>query len=126
LFNFWQSLLAGLERITMLPLLVFPSLPSRWRMRDAVRTYDRTMDDFLREIQRLLESPLKSTKLLQISGKLQEQFTPKLQASDICMLPSYNHKLPSGNEQGTYLALDVGGSTFRVAVVELNGKQPGA
>lgn len=129
MFDFWQSLLAALERIAMLPSLihsVFPSLPSRRRMRDAVRTYDRTMDDFLREIQRLLESPLKSAKLLQISGKLQEQFTPKLQASDICMLPSYNHKLPSGNEQGTYLALDVGGSTFRVAVVELNGKQPGA
>lgn len=129
MFDFWQSLLAALERIAMLPSLihsVFPSLPSRKRMRDALRTYDRTMDDFLREIQRLLESPLDSAKLLHMSGKLQEQFAPKLQASDICMLPSYNHKLPTGLEHGTYLALDVGGSTFRVAVVELTGKQPGA
>ncbi|KAF2867572.1 hexokinase-1 [Massariosphaeria phaeospora] len=125
MFDFWQSLLAALERIAMLPSLiqsVFPSLPSRKHVRDAVRTYERTMDDLLREVQRLLEAPLEPAKLLHMSGKLQEQFTPKLQASDICMLPSYNHKLPSGLEQGTYLALDVGGSTFRVAIVELNGK----
>jgi hexokinase len=84
------------------------------------------MDDLLHEIQTLLESPLESKKLLRMSAQLQEQFAPKLQASDICMLPSYNHKLPSGLELGTYLALDVGGSTFRVALVELTGKQPGA
>ena len=129
MLDFWQSLLAALERIAMLPSLihsVFTSLPSRKRMSDAVRTYDRTMDDLLREIQKLLEAPLEPAKLLQMSGKLQQQFAPKLQASDICMLPSYNDTLPTGLEQGTYLALDVGGSTFRVAVVELTGKQPGA
>ncbi|KAH7139434.1 hypothetical protein B0J11DRAFT_43148 [Dendryphion nanum] len=129
MFDFWQSLLAALERIAMLPSLlhsVFPSLASRKRTRDAVRSYDRSMDDLLREIQRLLEAPLDSAQLLQMSRKLQQQFAPKLQASDICMLPSYNDKLPTGLERGTYLALDVGGSTFRVAVVELNGQQPGA
>lgn len=129
MFDFWQSLLAALERIAMLPSLlhsVFPSLPSRKRVRDAVRTYDRSMDDLLREIQRLLEAPLEPAQLLHMSGKLQAQFAPKLQASDICMLPSYNDKLPTGRERGTYLALDVGGSTFRVAVVELNGHEPAA
>ncbi|KAF2473257.1 hexokinase-1 [Lindgomyces ingoldianus] len=133
MFDFWQSLLAALERIVMLPSLiqsVFP-LPSRKRVRgDAagtVRTYDRTMDDLLGEVQRLFEAPLEPAKLLAMSGKLQDQFAPKLQESNICMLPSYNHKLPTGLEQGTYLALDVGGSTFRVAVVELSGKQqPGS
>ncbi|KAF2712336.1 actin-like ATPase domain-containing protein [Pleomassaria siparia CBS 279.74] len=126
MFDFWQSLLAALERIAMLPSLihsVFPRLPSRKRTRDAVRTYERTMDDLLREIQRLLEAPLTPAELMHMSGRLQEQFAPKLQASDICMLPSYNDKLPTGLERGTYLALDVGGSTFRVAVVELTGKQ---
>ncbi|KAF1842490.1 actin-like ATPase domain-containing protein [Cucurbitaria berberidis CBS 394.84] len=129
MFDFWQGLLAALERIAMLPSLihsVLPSLSSRKRVRDALRTYDRTMDDLLREIQRLLEAPLEPAKLLQMSAELQRQFTPKLQASDICMLPSYNDKLPTGLEKGTYLALDVGGSTFRIALVELNGKQPGA
>lgn len=129
MFDFWQGLLAALERIAMLPSLlhsVLPSLSSRRRMRDALRIYDRTMDDLLREVQRLLEAPLEPAKLLQMSIELQEQFAPKLQASDICMLPSYNHKLPTGLEKGTYLALDVGGSTFRIALVELNGKQPDA
>lgn len=127
MFDFWQGLLAALERIAMLPSLihaVLPSLSSRKRVRDALRTYDRTMDDLLREIQRLLEAPLEPAALLQMSAKLQEQFAPKLQASDICMLPSYNDKLPTGLEKGSYLALDVGGSTFRVALVELNGRQP--
>lgn len=113
----------------MLPSLlhsVLPSLRSRRRVRDALRTYDRTMDDLLREIQCLLEAPLDAAKLLEMSAALQSQFAPKLQSSEICMLPSYNHKLPSGLERGTYLALDVGGSTFRIALVELNGRQPDA
>lgn len=127
MFDFWQSLLAALERIAMLPSLihaVLPSLSSRKRVRDALWTYDRTMDDLLREIQRLLETPLEPAELSKMSTKLAEQFAPKLQASDICMLPSYNDTLPTGLERGTYLALDVGGSTLRIALVELNGKQP--
>ena len=41
------------------------------------------------------------------------------------MLPSYNFLLPSGNETGTFLVLDVGGSTFRVALVSLLGRAHG-
>jgi hexokinase len=126
MLDFWQGLLAALERLAMLPSLIHSVLPltSRKRnMREALRTYDRTMDDFLREVQRLLEAPLEPARLQQISVGLQEQFAPKLLASDICMLPSYNHKLPTGHEKGTYMALDVGGSTFRIALVELNGKE---
>jgi len=129
MLDFWEGLLAALDRITMLPSLlhsVLPSSTSRRRVRDGLRTYDRTMDDLLREIQRLLEAPLATAKMLDMSTRLQAQFAPKLQSSDICMLPSYNHKLPSGYEKGTYLALDVGGSTFRIALVELNGRQPDA
>jgi hexokinase len=38
------------------------------------------------------------------------------------MLPSYQHSLPTGNERGDFLALDVGGSTFRIALMRLTGK----
>ncbi|KAI9301728.1 hypothetical protein BJ944DRAFT_168563 [Cunninghamella echinulata] len=40
------------------------------------------------------------------------------------MIPSYVTKLPTGQERGTFLALDLGGSTLRVCAVELlgNGK----
>ncbi|KAI8084275.1 uncharacterized protein B0P05DRAFT_466758 [Gilbertella persicaria] len=37
------------------------------------------------------------------------------------MIPSYVTNLPSGKETGTYLALDLGGSTLRVCAVELLG-----
>ena len=39
------------------------------------------------------------------------------------MLPSFNHTMPTGNETGTFLSLDVGGSTLRVAIVTLSGRQ---
>jgi hexokinase len=37
------------------------------------------------------------------------------------MIPSYVTTLPTGKETGTYLALDLGGSTLRVCAVELSG-----
>ncbi|CAK7262794.1 N-acetylglucosamine kinase 1 [Sporothrix epigloea] len=37
------------------------------------------------------------------------------------MLPSYIHQLPDGSELGRFLSLDVGGSTLRVALIELRG-----
>ncbi|KAI8147580.1 hypothetical protein BJV82DRAFT_596099 [Fennellomyces sp. T-0311] len=37
------------------------------------------------------------------------------------MIPSYVTRLPTGHETGTYLALDLGGSTLRVCAVKLLG-----
>jgi hexokinase len=37
------------------------------------------------------------------------------------MIPSYVVSLPTGEERGTYLSLDLGGSTLRVCAVELLG-----
>ncbi|KAE9963380.1 hypothetical protein EG328_011462 [Venturia inaequalis] len=80
------------------------------------------MDDFLQEVRRLFQSPIDAKNMLDMSNALQEEFRQKLQSSDISMLPSYIYTLPSGQERGSYLALDVGGSTFRVAFVELSGR----
>jgi hexokinase len=57
-----------------------------------------------------------------MSKELQSQFQERLQSSAMSMLPSYNYHVPSGKEQGQYLALDVGGSTLRVAMVQLRGR----
>ncbi|KAI8081526.1 uncharacterized protein BX664DRAFT_268967 [Halteromyces radiatus] len=38
------------------------------------------------------------------------------------MIPSYVTRLPTGQEKGTFLALDIGGSTLRVCAVELLGQ----
>lgn len=84
------------------------------------------MDDFLQELKQKFEGPLKSSNLLSMSARLQDQFKEKLKSSHLCMLPSYNHTLPTGYEMGKYLALDVGGSTFRVALIHLTGKSNGS
>jgi hexokinase len=45
--------------------------------------------------------------------------------SDLKMLPTYVCNLPSGKESGDLLALDLGGSNFRVVLVRLKpGTKP--
>jgi hexokinase len=60
--------------------------------------------------------------LLSFSQQIQTECRERLAESDISMLPSYQHTLPTGEERGDFLALDVGGSTLRVALIRLDGK----
>jgi hexokinase len=60
--------------------------------------------------------------LLSFSQQIQSECRDRLAESDISMLPSYQHTLPTGEERGDFLALDVGGSTLRVALIRLDGK----
>jgi hexokinase len=46
----------------------------------------------------------------------------KHEKSSIKCFPTYVRHLPSGKEQGRYLALDLGGTNFRVLLVELFGR----
>lgn len=110
----FHNLLAALESI-----LLFPS-----RLRDSPkrRLSRRSLDSFAGEVERIFSAPLSTRNMMLMSEKIRQQFKSCLQSSPICMLPSYTHVLPSGAETGTYLALDVGGSTFRVALIELHGK----
>jgi len=48
-------------------------------------------------------------------------FRHGLDKDETTMIPSYVCRLPTGSETGTYLALDVGGTNLRVAVVTLLG-----
>ncbi|KAK6144067.1 hypothetical protein DH2020_020887 [Rehmannia glutinosa] len=43
--------------------------------------------------------------------------------SKLKMLLTYVHNLPTGNEKGTYYALDLGGTNFRVLRVQLGGQR---
>ncbi|KAH0558516.1 hypothetical protein GP486_004824 [Trichoglossum hirsutum] len=117
------------EMLLKFPLLLhalFPKPTSSKRQQqlrdDGLLKHGRTMEDFMHEVARLFEAPLHPSVLLAMSNQLQIQFRKRLQDCSTCMLPSYNHTLPSGNEKGAYLALDVGGSTLRVALVELCGR----
>ncbi|KAF2767618.1 actin-like ATPase domain-containing protein [Teratosphaeria nubilosa] len=79
------------------------------------------MEAFAAEVRSLFEAPLREGRLLEMSRGLQEEYREKLRESEVSMLPSYQHTLPTGKEQGDFLALDVGGSTFRLALVRLGG-----
>lgn len=71
----------------------------------------------------MLLHPLQGDSLNIFSHQLKDQFRERLLTNAACMLPSYNHQLPNGEECGRFLSLDVGGSTLRVALIELRGQQ---
>lgn len=89
------------------------------------RPIDRSLESLAQEVVHLFTSSLDDQKMLSMSSRMRRQYKNKLEDSAECMLPSYNHTLPSGQETGTYLAMDLGGSTFRVALVELRGRHHG-
>lgn len=39
------------------------------------------------------------------------------------MLPSFVRHLPDGHEQGTFVALDLGGTNFRVLLIDISDEQ---
>lgn len=81
------------------------------------------LSPFLVEVAKAFEESKTTSRLMALSDGLRDQFGASLLDNPLNMLPSYNHQLPSGNERGTYLALDVGGSTFRIALIELSGRK---
>lgn len=92
-------------------------LPPRWP--------DRRMDRFAVNIEQRLTTTL-TPELLQImSAALLDEYNEASQSSTLGMLPSFCHTLPKGSENGIFLALDVGGSTLRVALIQLNGRRSG-
>jgi hexokinase len=84
----------------------------------------QSLEAFAHEAETLFTRALSAPEsLFELSAKLQAEAVQKLWESDSCMLPSFNHTLPTGDETGEYLALDVGGSNLRVAFVKLYGKK---
>jgi hexokinase len=82
----------------------------------------RTIEEFLKDAETELLGPISGHGLQELSESLRKQYLERLQTHMECMLPSYSHLLPAGTERGQFLALDVGGSTLRVALVELRGR----
>ncbi|KAL4933631.1 putative hexokinase [Aspergillus undulatus] len=118
----FSNIVAALET-----MLLFPSLfrdPSRKGRRSSHSSFwrRRALTVFADKIERLFSKPLTLKNMLTMSENIRGQFRTGLESSPVCMLPSYNIALPSGLETGTFLALDVGGSTMRVALIELRGQ----
>ncbi|KAI0392290.1 hexokinase-1 [Xylariaceae sp. FL0594] len=83
----------------------------------------KAIADFLKEAEERLLGPVQGDRLRTFSADLKAQFRERLHTHPECMLPSFNHLLPTGKEMGQFLALDVGGSTLRVGLVELRGRE---
>ena len=97
-------------------------LPSKLQdVKYVVQAQDKSMEELLKNVQAAFGKQLRPEDLLTLSQKIQLEFKQHLIASPQCMLPSHNYVLPTGKENGTYLALEVGGSTLRVALVDLDG-----
>lgn len=86
-----------------------------------VEVQKKSMEGLLEEVQSAFGTRSGVKDLLKLSTDLQAEFKEHLITSPQCMLPSHNYLLPTGKEHGTYLALEVGGSTLRVALVDLEG-----
>lgn len=118
----FHNVVAALENMILFPSLFRglsrrrrkPFLGAHWKR--------RSLDDFADEVETACSAPLSTRNMADMSEKIRAQFRTCLQDSPCCMLPSYDTTLPAGTEKGTYLALDVGGSTFRVSLIELNGR----
>ncbi|XP_063695449.1 hexokinase-1-like [Bolinopsis microptera] len=61
------------------------------------------------------------TRLEKLANDMYQEMEKGLSGkqSSLLMLPTYIHTLPNGSESGNFLALDFGGSTFRVILVKL-------
>lgn len=130
LFDKWLTSWMGKAMSVLMPSILHllqPKYPSERKRvgHGAPRKYMRSMAEFMEEVRHLFEAPLQYERLLEMSERMQEEYREKLQKSDISMLPSYQHTLPSGKEKGDFLALDVGGSTLRIALVRLDGRDGG-
>ncbi|KAG8529943.1 uncharacterized protein KY384_005424 [Bacidia gigantensis] len=84
-----------------------------------------SLDQLQNEVQHAFEDHLTVDSLLFTSRLLQAEFREHLISSDQRMLPSFNYTLPTGEERGTYLAVEVGGSNLRMALVDLHGRDHG-
>lgn len=59
----------------------------------------------------------------ELSDALLDAFRVHLEKKTPTMLPSFVHRLPTGKESGTAVAIDLGGSTLRVALMELPSRE---
>jgi hexokinase len=122
----WQHILRFADRLKMLASLlrnlIYPTPSLIHDLPDGADMSRRPLAELEKEVQGLFLAPVTIQHMLSMSSALRRQYRGKLQDSAECMLPSYNHTLPTGTEQGDYLALDVGGSTMRVAIVQLKGR----
>jgi hexokinase len=127
LSELFRSILHAIEAMLMYPpALQEVSQPPLLTLHNgSPNKTSRRLEDLAEEVTQLFTERLDVQSMLSMSSEMCQQYKEKLHGYHECMLPSYNYTLPTGHEIGTYLAMDLGGSTFRVALVELRGRMAG-
>lgn len=74
---------------------------------------------FLHHVNTQFLTPLSADNLLNLSTALHKSYVSAASSSPAQMLPSHITTLPSGRERGQYIAVDLGGTNMRVALVRL-------
>ena len=129
-----QALYAAIVRSLLRTKYLLQTILNIWIAPSILRDKDAESDsgltrgkrrdqEFIDEVEKDFRNASKRERLVALSNGLRKQFQESLIESPLNMLPSFNHRLPTGDECGTYLALDVGGSTFRAALIELSGRK---
>jgi hexokinase len=113
-----KSLIQAILAYWVSPLIVDEGKKGRIVAHSATKN----IQEFLKELEAAFVGPVSGDGLKRLSTGLKRQYLERLESDLECMLPSFSHQLPTGNESGQYLALDVGGSTLRVALVQLSGR----
>jgi hexokinase len=79
-----------------------------------------TKQQFIDDVVSSFTAALDAKTLYEQSCELTRSLRSKLDIPDsLAMLPSFVDQLPTGKEQGDVLAIDIGGSTMRAAIVSL-------
>uniref|UniRef100_A0A5S6QLY4 Phosphotransferase n=1 Tax=Trichuris muris TaxID=70415 RepID=A0A5S6QLY4_TRIMR len=88
-------------------------IDNRWpRVYKLVKDLDLTLDD-LKEVMNVMSKEMDRGLSAEPGVK-----------SCLKMLPSYVRHLPDGTEVGPYLAMDLGGTNFRILLINLRGQHP--
>src|SRR5579859_5175861 len=118
--------------VTAIPLspstsAVFPRLVNPFATRTATDTTDTSLSlraqSFLNNVNQQFLSPLSTQRLLSLSAALHKSYVSAASNSSAQMLPSHITTLPSGRERGQYVAVDLGGTNMRVALVRLRDNE---
>ncbi|KAG8086148.1 hypothetical protein GUJ93_ZPchr0010g9121 [Zizania palustris] len=93
------------------------------RLEGAAAERKRKVGAVIEDVERTLSTP--TALLRSIAGDMVSEMERGLRGdihSAVKMLITYVDNLPTGNEQGLFYALDLGGTNFRVLRVQLGGK----
>jgi len=63
------------------------------------------------------------TLISRMDDDFTEGLSPLPNSSPVKMIPTYVRALPDGSEEGDYFALDLGGTNFRVLLVQLHNRE---